>query len=125
MKLWKKLKVNIFRLVMRAFRIGRGAPYKGICAHCDTKVYHYYPWFTKNPKEDSAKPLHEECANIYLFGDLESETISTATYYKFSNIGHQKLTDEEVLALAEKTGTFDFLDDEGESIYTVNDGVKI
>lgn len=58
---------NIFRLVMRAFRIGRGAPYKGICAHCGTKVYHYYPWFTKNPKEDSAKPLHEECARIYLF----------------------------------------------------------
>ena len=44
-------------------------PYQGICAHCGKKVFHSYPWFTKNPDtHEDAKPLHEDCAKIYLFG---------------------------------------------------------
>ncbi len=35
------------------------------------------------------------------------------------------LTDEEILALAEKVDTFDFLDDKEEDIYTRFDGQKI
>ena len=38
---------------------------------------------------------------------------------------HQELTDEEVLTLADKAGTFDFLNDPGEDIYNPADGTPI
>lgn len=62
---WLRHQLNVF--VMRHFP--KRAPYKGICAHCGKKVYHYYPWFTKNPeRNEDAQPLHEDCAKHYLFG---------------------------------------------------------
>lgn len=59
-------------------------------------------------------------------GKLEAETVSTATCYNFTTIGCQEeLTDEEVLELAERAGTFNFLDAVEEDIYTVGDGDEI
>lgn len=59
----------------------------------------------------------------YTSGNLESETVSIAAYHEFINTAEcQELTDEEVLVLAVKAGTFDFLDNPGEDIYSVNDG---
>lgn len=34
---------------------------KGRCAVCGEDVFHAFPWFTKNPSDADAKPLHEEC----------------------------------------------------------------
>lgn len=59
-------------------------------------------------------------------GKLETETVSTATCYNFRTIGRQKeLTDEEILELAERAGTFNFLDAVEEDIYTVDDGKEL
>lgn len=41
------------------------------------------------------------------------------------NILYQELTDEEVLTLADKTGTFDFLNAPEEDIYNPSDGTPI
>jgi hypothetical protein len=40
-------------------------------------------------------------------------------------IPHQELTDEEILTLAEKAGTFDFYYDPEEDIYSPSDGTPI
>lgn len=62
----------IRRFIISIFR--KRAPYKGICAYCGKRVRHYYPWFTKNPiRYKDARPLHGECAKIYLFGDNKDE----------------------------------------------------
>ena len=41
------------------------------------------------------------------------------------NIPYQELTDEEVLTLADKAGTFDFLNAPEEDIYNPSDGTPI
>ncbi len=51
-------------------------------------------------------------------------------YYPFlfeisQYISYQELTDEEVLTLADKAGTFDFLNDPEEDIYNPSDGTPI
>lgn len=52
------------------------------------------------------------------------------TYYRFivdasRPTSSEELTDKEVLALAEKTGTFDFLNTPDEDIYNPSDGTPI
>ncbi len=45
-------------------------PYRGKCAYCGISVWHTFPWWNKNPlKYKDAKPLHNECARIYLFSE--------------------------------------------------------
>lgn len=41
------------------------------------------------------------------------------------NIPFQELTDEEIITLAEKAGTFDFLKEPDEDIYSPSDGTPI
>jgi hypothetical protein len=40
-------------------------------------------------------------------------------------IPYQELTDEEIITLAEKSGSFDFLYDPEEDIYSPSDGTPI
>ena len=52
------------------------------------------------------------------------------TYYKFIvdaslPTSSEELTDKEVLALAEKAGTFDFLNAPDEDVYNLSDGTPI
>ncbi len=68
-------------------------------------------------------------------GRVEVETAKegpgfTYFYHEFSvefplTISYQELTDEEVLTLAEKAGTFDFLNAPDEDIYNPSDGTPI
>ncbi len=47
-------------------------------------------------------------------------------YFEISqNIPYRELTDEEVLTLADKAGTFDFLNAPEEDIYNPSDGTPI
>ena len=53
---------------------------------------------------------------------VKEELVLDYSYFPFlfeitQNISYQELTDEEVLTLSDKTGTFDFLNDLGEDIY--------
>lgn len=66
-------------------------------------------------------------------GQIEQETTKEGpdlkcSYYRFvielpQTIPYKELTDEEILTLAEKTGTFDFLHNPKEDIYNPSDGV--
>ena len=68
-------------------------------------------------------------------GTLEIETAKEGpglkcSYYRFVVETHlpiqlEELTDEEVLTLAEKAGTFDFLNAPEEDIYNPSDGTPI
>lgn len=65
-------------------------------------------------------------------GLVEQETYKEGpdlrcTYYRFlielpQTVLYQELSDEEILTLAEKTGTFDFLYGQEEDIYDSSDG---
>ncbi len=88
-------------------------------------------------------PIAEQKMSTFKKGIAEIETaneqvrveIETANqeqkldyaYYQFlfeisQYISYQELTDEEVLTLADKAGTFDFLNAPGEDIYKPSDG---
>jgi hypothetical protein len=81
--------------------------------------------------EDS--PAEIETANEQ--GRVEVETAKEEleldySYYPFlfeisQEISHKELTDEEVLTLADKAGTFDFLNAPEEDIYNPSDGTPI
>lgn len=44
------------------------APYRGVCPVCQKRVYHWFPWRTKNPlKYQDVLPLHNKCAFEYFF----------------------------------------------------------
>lgn len=68
-------------------------------------------------------------------GPIEVETVKEGPkikysyyHYKFDltlSTSFQELTDEEVLTVAEKAGTFDFLHNPDEDIYTPSDGTPI
>ncbi len=78
-------------------------------------------------------PAEIEMANEQI--SVEAKTITEDmgldySYFQFLRIipqilSYQELTDEEVLTLADKAGTFDFLNDPGEDIYNPSDGTPI
>lgn len=52
---------------------------------------------------------------------LKARSPQIGNWLKYYN--RKELTDEEVLIAAEKSGTFNFLNDTGEDTYTKSDGV--
>ncbi len=80
-------------------------------------------------------PITEQEMPIFKEDSAEIETLKECTgvadsYSEFSvelpqMIPYQELTDEEVLALSEKAGTFDFYYDPEEDIYSPSDGTPI
>ena len=75
----------------------------------------------------------EQEMKIFKEGDAEVETTKEGTELKYSFFSfvanckphvfpYQEITDEELIALAEKSGTFDFLCDSEEDIYRPSDG---
>ncbi len=92
-----------------------------------------------NPIAEQKMPVFEDSpAKIETANEQVRVEIGTAnqepkldyTYSSFlfeisQYISYQELTDEEVLTLADKTGTFDFLNAPGEDIYKPSDGTPI
>jgi hypothetical protein len=81
--------------------------------------------------EDS--PAEIETANEQVRVDVKTakeELELDYSYFPFlfeipKNIPYQELTDEEVLTLADKAGTFDFLNDRGEDIYNPSEVIEV
>ena len=81
-------------------------------------------------------PTVEPELKIFKKGNAEVETAKEGpelecTFYLFTAnlqpliIPYEELTDEEVITLAEKSGSFDFLNDPEEDIYSSSDGTPI
>ena len=80
-------------------------------------------------------PIVEQDLQIFKKGSEETSTAKEGTKLKcYYNkwlveisqiIPYQELTDEEVLTLTEKVGTFDFLNNPEEDIYKPSDGSPI
>jgi hypothetical protein len=79
--------------------------------------------------------ITEPKIQIFKKGALDTETAKEGpdlkcTYYRFIvdaslPTSSEELTDKEALVLAEKTGTFDFLNAPDEDIYNPLDGIPI
>jgi hypothetical protein len=92
-----------------------------------------------NPIAEQKMPVFEDIpAEIETANEQGRVEVKTAkeepgqdySYFSFlveipQNISYQELTDEEVLTLAEKAGTFDFLNAPEEDIYNPSDGTPI
>ena len=80
-------------------------------------------------------PITESEMQTFKKGSLKIETAKEGpglkcSYYRFIvdsplPFSFEELTDEEVLTLAEKTGTFNFLHAPDEDIYNPSDGTPI
>ncbi|MFV1976276.1 MAG: hypothetical protein ACC651_11050 [Candidatus Scalindua sp.] len=81
-------------------------------------------------------PVAEQEMKIFKKGDAEVETSKEGPelkcyFYIYTVnlhpvlIPYQELTDEEIITLAEKSGSFDFLNDPEEDIYSLSDGTPI
>ena len=80
--------------------------------------------------------IAEQEMKIFKQGDAQVETSKEGPelkcyFYQFTANLHpliipcQELTDEEIITLAEKSGSFDFLYDPEEDIYSLSDGTPI
>lgn len=92
-----------------------------------------------NPIAEQKMPVFENSpAEIETANEQGRVEVKTAkeelemdySYFPFlfeipQNIPYQELTDEEVLTLADKAGTFDFLNAPEEDIYNPSDGTPI
>ncbi len=92
-----------------------------------------------NPIAEQKMPVFEDSpAEIETANEQGRVEVKTAkeeleldySYFSFlfeitQNISYQELTDEEILTLAEKAGTFDFLNAPEEDIYNPSDGTPI
>ncbi len=92
-----------------------------------------------NPIAEQKMPVFEDSpADIETANEQGRVEVKTAkeeleqdySYFPFlfeipQNMSYRELTDEEVLTLADKAGTFDFLNDPEEDIYNPSDGTPI
>ena len=82
--------------------------------------------FEDNPAE--IKTANEQC-----FADIEiaNERLDLDySYFSFvlevyQNLSYPELTDDEILTIADQAGTFEFLNDPEEDIYSPSDGTPI
>ncbi len=90
-----------------------------------------------NPIVEQKMPVFEnspaEIETVNEQGRVEVKTAKDEMDYSYfpflfeipKNIPYQELTDEEVLTLADKAGTFDFLNDRGEDIYNPSEVIEV